>query len=150
MVYRYHPGDEPIVGRDDVVDSWLGAGDFPDASDRDEPGTFDASYRAVAVDGDTAVAVGTSTYSESPGGPVAKTFDNCFVMRFDDAGRCREFTEWYVERKDYEAHRPSTIRSQRTRPSSTASRTACSFEFSVGRLLLTSTNTISRRSSSSL
>jgi hypothetical protein len=44
------------------------------------------------------VATGSSTYLSGPGGPVAKVFDNCFVMRFDSAGRCREFTEWYVER----------------------------------------------------
>ena len=29
---------------------------------------------------------------------VAEVYDNCFVMRFDAAGRCREFTEWYVRR----------------------------------------------------
>ncbi len=97
--YRYHPGDEPITGRDAVVESWLGEGDHPDASDRDEPGTFDASYRAVAVDGDVAVATGTSSYSASPGGPVARVYDNCFVMRFDAEGRCSEFTEWFVQRK---------------------------------------------------
>ena len=98
VVLRYHPADEPITGREDVVASWLGEGDFPTASSRDEPGTYDASYRAVAVDGDVAVAVGSSAYSDEPGGPVTKIFDNCFVMRFDDEGRCREFTEWYVER----------------------------------------------------
>ncbi len=98
VVYRYHPGDEPIVGREDVVASWLGDGDFPDASTPDEPGTYDATYRAVAVDGDVAVAVGSSTYRDEPGGPVTKTYDNCFVMRFDDEGRCHEFTEWFVER----------------------------------------------------
>jgi len=27
-----------------------------------------------------------------------EVYDNCFVMRFDAAGRCREFTEWYVRR----------------------------------------------------
>ena len=68
------------------------------ASDRDKPGTYDAAYRAVAVDGDVAVATGTSTYLSGPGGPVEEVFDNCFVMRFDSAGRCREFTEWYVRR----------------------------------------------------
>jgi hypothetical protein len=44
------------------------------------------------------VAVGTSTYREAPERPVSETYDNCFVMRFDDEGRCREFTEWYVKR----------------------------------------------------
>jgi len=78
--------------------SWLGEDASGDASARDEQGTYDASYRAVAVDGDVAVATGSSTYRSGPGGPVAKVFDNCFVMRFDAEGRCREFTEWYVER----------------------------------------------------
>jgi hypothetical protein len=31
---------------------------------------------------------------------VETDYDNCFVMRFDAAGQCREFTEWYVERPD--------------------------------------------------
>jgi hypothetical protein len=106
--YRYHPYDEPVVGRAELVRSWLGEapdGGAPDpgasdsgASDRDEPGTYDAAYRAVAVDGDVAVATGSSTYLSDPGGPVKEVFDNCFVMRFDSAGRCREFTEWYVRR----------------------------------------------------
>lgn len=98
VMYRYHPGDEPIRGRDDVVASWLGEGDFPDAPERDAPGTYDASYRTVAVEGDVAVAIGSSRYSEVPGGPVVETFDNYFVIRFDEEGRCREFTEWYLRR----------------------------------------------------
>ena len=97
--YRYHPGDDAIEGRAAVVESWLGEGDHPDASTRDEPGTFDAAYRAVAVDGDVAVATGISSYSEAPGGPVARVYDNCFVMQFDSEGRCSEFTEWFVQRK---------------------------------------------------
>ena len=98
--YRYHPGDDPIVGRDAVVQSWLGEGDHPDASDRDEPDTFEAAYRAVAVDGDRAVATGISSYREEPGGPIVRVYDNCFVMQFDSEGRCREFTEWFMERKN--------------------------------------------------
>jgi hypothetical protein len=27
-----------------------------------------------------------------------RAYDNCFVMRFDSDGRCREFTEWYMKR----------------------------------------------------
>jgi ketosteroid isomerase-like protein len=96
--YRYHPYDEPITGRDAVVESWLGEGEHEGASTRDEEGTYDASYAPVAVEGDVAVATGSSSYFERPGGPVEKVYDNCYVMRFDNEGRCREFTEWFMKR----------------------------------------------------
>jgi hypothetical protein len=53
------------------------------------------------------VATGHSVYRDAPGGPVERTFDNCFVMRFDETGpglggaqklQCREFTEWFMQR----------------------------------------------------
>ncbi len=97
VAYRYHPYDEPIVGREAVVASWLGEGGSQDASTRDAPGTYDAAYSPVAVDGDTVVATGRSRYREVPDGPVVRTYDNCFVMRFDEAGRCREFTEYFLK-----------------------------------------------------
>ncbi|MET0730314.1 MAG: nuclear transport factor 2 family protein [Solirubrobacterales bacterium] len=96
--YRYHPYDEPVRGRDSVVAAWREEAEFPGASGRDEPGIYDGSYRAVAIDGDVAVAVGQSTYTDGPDGPVAEVYDNCFLLRFDDEGRCREFTEWFVKR----------------------------------------------------
>ena len=96
--YRYHPYDEPVKGRDAVVASWLGQDEHEGASSRDAEGTYDASYAPVAVDGDIAVATGSSTYYERPGGAVQKIYDNCFVMRFDADGRCREFTEWFMKR----------------------------------------------------
>ena len=75
--YRYHPHDEPVAGRAQVVRSWLGEEAHAGASARDEKGTYDASYRAVAVDGDVAVATGSSTYLSGLGGPVERVFDNC-------------------------------------------------------------------------
>jgi ketosteroid isomerase-like protein len=99
IAYRYHPEDEPIEGRDEVIKAWLAEGDHPEAGTRDEPGTYEASYRAVAVDGDVAVATGTSSYREKPDGHVVRIYDNCFVMRFDSEGRCTEFTEWFMKRK---------------------------------------------------
>jgi ketosteroid isomerase-like protein len=99
IAYRYHPYDEPIEGRDEVIKAWRAEGDHPEAGTRDDPGTFDAEYRAVAVDGDVAVATGTSSYKDSADGPVARVYDNCFVMRFDSEGCCREFTEWFMQRK---------------------------------------------------
>jgi ketosteroid isomerase-like protein len=95
--YRYHPYDPPIEGREAVVESWLGEGDHEGASTRDREGTYDA-YEPVAVDGDVAVATGTSTYVTEPGGPAKEVYDNCFVIRFDGDRRCVEFTEWYVKR----------------------------------------------------
>ena len=99
VAYRYHPYDEPITGRDAVVASWLGEGDASAAaSTRDAPGTYDARYAPVAVDGDTVVATGRSTYRDTPDGPVVQVYENCFVMRFDADERCREFTEYFIER----------------------------------------------------
>jgi ketosteroid isomerase-like protein len=98
VTYRYHPHGDAVVGRAAVVASWLGEPGSADASTRDEPGTYDASYSPVAVDGDVVVATGESTYRETPDGPVVRAYKNCFVMRFDSDGRCRDFTEYYHRR----------------------------------------------------
>ena len=89
--YRYHPWDEPLVGRDAVVAGWM--------ENRDIPDTYDASYRTIAVDGSVAVATGASIYRVSPTDTtVDRIYDNCFVMEFDDEGLCRRFTEWFMQR----------------------------------------------------
>lgn len=103
VAYRYHPYDEPVVGADAVVASWLGEPNADGASSRDAPGTFDASYAPVAIDGGNVVARGSSRYRNEPGGPVVRIYDNCFLMRFDDEGRCREFTEFYTRRPSPDA-----------------------------------------------
>jgi ketosteroid isomerase-like protein len=89
-VYRYRPVGDEIRGRETVVKSWL----------EDEPheaGTYDAEYGVYAVDGDRAVAIGATTYRHRDGS-LRDVFDNCFLLRFDAEGRCREFTEWFMER----------------------------------------------------
>ena len=98
ITYRYHPYDDPIVGRDAVVASWLGESQTDGASTRDAPGTYSAQYAPVAVDHDVVVATGTSSYRSRPDGPIVRVYHNCFVMRFDAEGRCREFTEYYTKR----------------------------------------------------
>ena len=91
--YRYHPGDDPIVGRDAVVQSWLGEGDHADASDRDEPDTFEAAYRAVAVDGDRAATRPAGQHrrkareTERPG--AVRTGLIAEVEPFEDVERAR-------------------------------------------------------------
>jgi SnoaL-like protein len=98
VAYRFHPYDEPLVGREAVVDAWLGESTAAGSSTRDAPGTYDAHYTPYAVDGDVVVARGTSVYQDHPDGPVTRTFDNCFLIRFDGDGRCAEFTELYMKR----------------------------------------------------
>jgi uncharacterized protein Veg len=49
-----------------------------------------------------AVAVGMSSYRDASG-LIDRVYDNIFVVRFDDDGRCREFTEWYMKRPSPEA-----------------------------------------------
>jgi SnoaL-like domain len=97
--YRYHPYDEPIVGSQAIADSWLGEGAYSPAEgwDRDEPGSYDAAYEPFAVDGTDAVAIGSSTYT-NPDGSIRTVYDNCFLIRFDDDGRCAEFVEFFMER----------------------------------------------------
>ena len=100
VLYRYHPSDDPIVGREAVVASWLGEANSDGASTRDAPGTYAAQYEPVAVDGEVVVATGTSSYRERLDGPIVRVYHNCFVMRFDAEGRCQEFTEYYIRRPE--------------------------------------------------
>jgi hypothetical protein len=90
-LYRYRPAEEPLRGRDEIVRSWLEDG-------RDDPGTYDAAYEPYVVEGERAIAVGTSTYFNGDG-TVRAIYDNCFLMRFGPDGRCAEFTEFFMERE---------------------------------------------------
>ena len=95
--YRYHPSDEGFVGRATIVRAWLEPSG--DASSRDEPGTWEAHYEPFVVDGDRAVAVGSSRYFEdATKSTVRTTYDNAYLLDFDAEGRCRAFTEFFVER----------------------------------------------------
>jgi ketosteroid isomerase-like protein len=81
VLYAYTPVGEPVRGRDAIVADWL--------SDRDEPGSWQASYRPLVVEDDRAVAVGQTTYADG------RTFENLYALRFAEDGRCAELTEWY-------------------------------------------------------
>ncbi|MHB8458524.1 MAG: nuclear transport factor 2 family protein [Candidatus Limnocylindrales bacterium] len=87
--YRYRPSTEPVVGADAIVGDWL--------ANRDAPGTYEARYSPWTVDGDRAVATGETRYV-NPDGTHRTTFDNLFLLEFDREGRCRSFTELFVER----------------------------------------------------
>jgi hypothetical protein len=89
--YRFHPYDEPVRGRDAIVANWLEV--------RDAPGTYDADYKPIAIDGNSAVAQGRTQYFKADGKTLESEFHNLFVMRFDDEGRCMDFVEWYMQSK---------------------------------------------------
>ena len=87
--YSFHPYDAPVIGRQAIVDAWL--------KEPDVPGTFEANYKPIAVDGDVAVVNGRSRYfKDSSRTEPTKEWDNLFVIEFDEVGRCRSFREWYV------------------------------------------------------
>jgi ketosteroid isomerase-like protein len=88
--YSYNPFDEePVRGRDAIVANWT--------EHQDAPGSYDAHYEPIAVDGNIAVANGRSRYFEADGKTLRKVFDNIFVLRFDDQGQCVDFREWYMQ-----------------------------------------------------
>ena len=89
--YAYDPFEEAVVGRKAVVDSWL--------VDPDEPGSWEADYEVLAIDGDAHVAHGRTRYLTDDRSGIDREFANVFVCRFDAEGRCREFTEWYMRRR---------------------------------------------------
>jgi hypothetical protein len=82
--YSYGPYREPVRGRDAIVADWT--------SEPDAPGSWDAEYRPLAIDGQTVVTTGESRYRDG------RTFSNIFVCRFDGDGRCTEFREWFMEK----------------------------------------------------
>jgi hypothetical protein len=90
--YRYHPEDEPSVGRDTVVSDWL--------HNQDPPGRYDAHYEPLAIDGDNHVASGWSRYFNEQG-ELQDEYWNVYLCRFDDMGRCREFTEWWIQDREF-------------------------------------------------
>lgn len=79
--YRYHPGDEPVVGSEEIVESWQ--------SDTDPPDSWEAEYAPWVVNGDRAIATGWTHYGDG------KKYWNMFQLVFRD-GRCSSFIEWYM------------------------------------------------------
>ena len=90
--YSFHPYDQPVAGRQAIVDAWL--------KDPDAPDTFSANYAPIAVDGDLAVINGRSTYfKDSSRSELTKEWAHLVVIELDQDGRCRSFREWFVVRR---------------------------------------------------
>ena len=80
--YYTAPFREPWRGRAGVVAGWLDR--------KDEPGETSFTWRPLVVTDDVSIIEGTTTYPD-------ETFSNLWVIRFGEDGRCREFTEWWME-----------------------------------------------------
>jgi ketosteroid isomerase-like protein len=81
--YSYGPFRDPVRGRAAIVRDWT--------ANPDEPGSWEAAYEPLAVDGDLAVSIGETRYANG------KVYSNIFVCRFDADGRCTDFREWFME-----------------------------------------------------
>ena len=91
-VYYTDPFREPYRGQGAILRYWEESGDVPDA--------FDAHYEPLFAAGDHAVAHGYSRYFTQDRKSVDKEYRNVFVLRFDGDGRCAEYREWYMLRRD--------------------------------------------------
>jgi ketosteroid isomerase-like protein len=90
--YRYHPEDEPLRGRAAVVEDWTG--------NPDPAGRYDARYEPLAIDGENHVASGWTRYLDEAG-TLVDEYWNVYLCRFDDAGRCISFTEWWIQDREF-------------------------------------------------
>jgi hypothetical protein len=90
--YRHHPQDDPITGRDAIVADWL--------DDRYTPGTYDAKYEPLAIDGDVHVATGW-TRDFDRDAKLTDEYSNVFVCRFDEEGRCSDFIEYWIRSRRF-------------------------------------------------
>ena len=91
--YLYHPwdtGNDVVRGRAAIIANWL--------ENRDKAGAYRGEYHPLLVAGDQAVTTGTSSYySDDTQTTLERAYHNLWSLRFDDAGQCRSFTEWYME-----------------------------------------------------
>ena len=94
--YRWHPwdeGDDVARGRSQIVAAWL--------ENRDASGTYRGMYRPLLVKDDMAIAVGLSYYyTDKTQETLDRVYHNLWVLQFTDEGRCRSFTEWYMQAPD--------------------------------------------------
>lgn len=84
--YSFDGGHTHTVGREAIVEAWLG---------EEERGSWEAAYEPLAVEGEVHVGLGSTRYFDE-GGLVRDEYSNIFVCRFDDDGRCSDFAEWYL------------------------------------------------------
>jgi nuclear transport factor 2 (NTF2) superfamily protein len=83
-LYRFHPYDEPLRGREAIVAQWI--------QNKDEPEDYRFGFEVAGVDGNLAFVHGWTDYFTSP----HRTYSNLWEIRLAPDGRCEDFTEWFM------------------------------------------------------
>jgi len=83
-VYDPQTADGERHGHEEIISFWQEIGDEPD--------NWDFEWQPLVETDDLAVITGTTRYQDPPA-----SYRNLFVIRFEPDGRCRDFTEWYIE-----------------------------------------------------
>ena len=85
--YRTDPWSEPWRGKEEIVAGWLARAD--------EPGETTFEWSPLAVTDELAIVQGTTVYADG-----GATYSNLWVVRLDDDGRAKAFTEWWMDQAD--------------------------------------------------
>jgi beta-glucosidase len=83
-VYDPQTADGELHGHEEIIGWWRGIGDTPD--------NWEFEWWPIVDTDEVAVIAATTRYFDPPA-----SYRNLFVIRFDEDGRCRDFTEWYIE-----------------------------------------------------
>ena len=85
--YRTDPWREPWRGHDEIVAGWLEHADEADDT------TFE--WSPLAITDEVSIVQGTTVYAST-----GTTYSNLWVVRLDEDGRARAFTEWWMDQSD--------------------------------------------------
>lgn len=85
-LYYPDPFAEPWRGRDEIVRQWL--------AHADAPGDYEFRFDVLGTGKDSGVVRGWTKYHQP-----FREYSNIWLIRFDNAGRCVEFTEWWKQCK---------------------------------------------------
>ena len=84
--YRPQPDSAPATGRAEIANAWL---DEPD-----DVGGWQSELTPMLVHDNTAIINGWTDYADG------ERFLNLWIVRFDADGKCADFTEWWMARRE--------------------------------------------------
>ncbi|MEV4343468.1 nuclear transport factor 2 family protein [Actinoplanes sp. NPDC049596] len=80
--YFTEPYAKPWIGRDTIVKKWLAI--------KDEPGSTTFEWHPVLVTEELAIIEATTVYPND-------VYSNLWLLRLDQLGQARQFTEWWMK-----------------------------------------------------